>query len=254
MTPQIDIHLPERILQRWQQAKDLANASVHSLTNSAQQFGESLKSSATQATDQAISTATTTLEQAKGSLEQSLQTAKQINHTTSVAVQTAIASPMNNWLGQHPLFLHLFQILAWAANHPIISFVILLFIVALLWSIIKAIIRLIETASWTIMQVPLKLLQALIKLFYLYLSKLANLAVRKSKGALPNDNILFLMPENTSTIYQDKQRRLSEISSRLEAIQNEQNKLLQEAADLMAVETVDFKIKDIKIKDIKLNS
>jgi hypothetical protein len=241
-----DIHLPEIILQRWQQAKDCVNTSVHSLTNFAQQASQSLKETATQATDRAIDKATTTLEQAKGSLDQSLQTAEQIKHTTSVALQTAIASPINDWLAQHPLFFRLFHILGWATNHPILSFVILLFIVALLWSIIKAIIRIIETASWKILQVPLKLLQALIQVIYRYLSKFVNLAVQKNKGALPTDKITFLIPEHTPTIFQAKQQRLAEISHRLEAIQKEQNELLQEAADLIAVETVDFKIQEIK--------
>lgn len=254
MAPQIYIQLPEGILQRWQQAKDFVNTGVHSLTNSAQQASQSFKETATQASDRAISTATTTLEQAKGSLEQSLQSAEQIKHTTSVALQTAIASGMNDWLAQHRLFFRLFQILAWATNHPIISFVILLFILALMWSIIKAIIRLIETASWKILQVPLKLSQALIKVSYLYFSKLVNLAVQKSKVSLPTEKITFLLPEHPTNINQEKQQRLAEISSRLEAIHKEQNELLQEAADLIALDTVDFKIKEIQLKSLEQKS
>ncbi|AFY32221.1 hypothetical protein [Calothrix sp. PCC 7507] len=233
MAYQIDIHLPDKVLQRWQQTKDLVNASVQSLTNSAQQVGKSLKETATQATDKAIDSAATTLEQAKDSLSESLQTAEQIKNTTSVALQAAIASSINDWLAQHPLFFRLFQILGWAANHPIISFVILLFMLALIWSIIKAIMRLIETASWSILKVPIKLLQTLIQVSFLSLSKLSSLAVQRITGVQATDNVKVLLTENSQPIYQDKQQRLAEISQRLEAIQKEQKQLLDEAAELI---------------------
>ncbi len=242
MASQIDIHLPDEVLQRWQQTKDLVNASVQSLTNSAQQVGDSLKETATQATDKAIDSATTTLEQAKNSLSQSLQTAEQIKNTTSVALQTAIASSINDWLAQHPLFLRLFQILGWAANHPIISFVILLFIIALIWSIIKAIIRLIETASWSILKVPLKLFQTLIKVSFLYFIKLVSLAVQRITGVQATENFKVLLTENSPTIDQEKQLRLVEISHRLEAIHKEQKQLLDEAAELIAIDITNINV------------
>ncbi|MBW4641508.1 MAG: hypothetical protein KME23_00500 [Goleter apudmare HA4340-LM2] len=235
MTLQIDIHLPEGIWQRFQQAKYFVDTSI----NSAQQATQSFK-------ETAINTVTTTWEQAKGSVGEGWQTAEQIQSTTSGAVQTAITSYMNEWLAQHPLFFRLFQIFGWATNHPIISFIILLFIVALIWSLIKAIMRLIETASWSIIQVPLKLLLALIKVSYLYFSKLSSLAVEKIRGSQATENMTVLISENSSPVDQNKQQRLAEISRRLEAIQKEQNQLLEEAANLIAVDTVDFKIKEIK--------
>ncbi|MFN6571113.1 hypothetical protein [Dendronalium sp. ChiSLP03b] len=246
MTPQIDIKLPEGVWQRWQTAKDFINQGVNSVTNSAQQAGQSLKQTATTTTDKAINTVTTTLEQAKGSLEQSWQTAEQVKSTTSTAVQTAIASSVNDWLVQHPALLRLVQILGWAANHPIISLVILLVILALLWSIIKAIVRLIETASWSILQVPLKLIQAFLQVSVLSLIKVGRFSVQQITGAKINDNVPDLLPANYQTIYQDKQQRLLEISQRLEAIQQEQQELLQEAADLIASDNIEIKIPEIK--------
>ncbi|OUL27624.1 hypothetical protein [Nostoc sp. 106C] len=249
MAPQIGINLSQGVLQRWQQAKDFVNESVNSLTNSAQQAGQSLTQTATQTSDKAINTVTTTWEQAKGSVEQSLQTADQIKTTTSVAVKDAIASSMNDWLVQYPFILKLVQILSWAANHPIISCVILVFILALVWSIIKAIMRLIEAASWSILQVPIKLLQALIKVSFLSLSKFGSFAMQKMTNAQPTDKVSPLLSRDSQIIYQDKQQRLAEISQRLEVIQQEQHELLQEAADLIASGTI-----DIKIEKVKLNS
>ncbi|MBW4688415.1 MAG: hypothetical protein KME40_25835 [Komarekiella atlantica HA4396-MV6] len=238
MTLQINLNLPQEVWQRLQTAKAIVNQSVNSINNSAQHAGESLKETATTTTDRAIDTVTTTL-------EQSWQTAEQIKSTTSGAVTTAIASSASDWLTQHPGFFKLVQILAWAANHPIISLLILLIGLSLLWSIIKAIVHLIETASWSILQVPLKLIQAFIKFSFFSLNKVGNFAVQRITDNKTTDNMPALLPVNSLTIYQDKQQRLAEISSRLEAIQKEQNELLQEAADLIASDAIDV-IPEIK--------
>ncbi|MEH2202713.1 MAG: hypothetical protein V7K53_01365 [Nostoc sp.] len=236
MTFQINIHLPNQVLQRLQNVKDFVGGSVNSLSNSAQQAGESLKTTATTTTDRAIDTVTT-------SLEQTWQTAEQFKNTTSGAVKDAMASSASDWLTQHPIFFRLVQILGWAANHPIISVVILLFALALIWSIIKAIVRLIETASWSILKVPLKLLQALITVSFVSLTKLGSFAVQRITGAKITDNPPTLLPESFQP---NKQQRLGEISNRLEAIQKEQHELLQEAADLIAADTIDIDISKIK--------
>ncbi|MDZ8096685.1 MAG: hypothetical protein RMZ42_32825 [Nostoc sp. DedQUE05] len=235
MTSQINIHLPNGVLQRLQSVKDFVGGGVNSLSNSAQQAGESLKTTATTTTDRAIDTVTT-------SLEQTWQTADKFKSTTSGAVKDAIASYVSDWLTQHPIFFRLVQILGWGANHPIISVVILLFALALLWSIIKAIVRLIETASWSILKVPLKLLQALIKVSFLSLTKVGSFAVQRITSTKTTDNPP-LLPESFQP---NKQQRLAEISSRLEAIQKEQHQLLQEAADLIAADTIDIEVSKIK--------
>ncbi|MCC5647588.1 hypothetical protein LC607_32710 [Nostoc sp. CHAB 5824] len=236
MASQIDIHLPNGVLQRLQNVKDFVGENVNSLSNSAQQAGESLKATATTTTDKAIDTVTT-------SLEQTWQTADKFKSTTSGAVKDAIASSVSDWLTQHPIFFRLVQILGWGANHPIISIVILLFALALLWSVIKAIVRLIETASWSILKVPLKLLQALIKVSFLSLAKVGSFGVQRITGAKKTENLPVLLPESFQP---NKQQRLAEISYRLEAIQKEQHELLQEAADLIASDTIDIDISKVK--------
>ncbi|MDF5737629.1 MULTISPECIES: hypothetical protein [unclassified Nostoc] len=232
MASQLDIHLPNGILQRLQNVKDFVGGSVNSLSNSAQQVGESLNTT----TDKAIDTVTTTL-------EQSWQTAEQFKSTTSGAVKGAISSSVSDWLTQHPVFFRLVQILGWGANHPIISVIILLFALALLWSIIKAIVRLIETASWSILQVPIKLLLALIKVSFVSLTEVGSFTIQRMTANKITDNLPTLLPENFQP---NKQQRLAEISNRLEAIQKEQNELLEEAADLIATDTIDIEISKTK--------
>ena len=236
MVSQIDIHLANEVLQRLQNVKNFVGENVNSLSNSAQQVGESLKATATTTTDKAIDRVTT-------SLEETWQTADKFKSTTSGAVKDAIASSASDWLTQHPIFFRLVQILGWAANHPIISIVILLFALALIWSIIRAIVRLIETASWSILQVPLKLLQALFKVSFLSLTKVSSFAVQRMRPSKAIDNLPAFLPEKFQP---NKQQRLAEISSRLEAIQKEQHELLQEAADLIASDTIDIEISKIK--------
>ncbi|MBW4669488.1 MAG: hypothetical protein KME60_19245 [Cyanomargarita calcarea GSE-NOS-MK-12-04C] len=201
------LQLLSNIWQSFQQTKDFVRDSV-------QQAGDSLKSTATQATGKAIDTVNTTFEQAK----------------TSITIPTAITSPMSNWLAEHPTVSRLVQILNWATNHPIISVIILIFALSIVWSIIKAIARLIESASWSIVQVPFKLIQALIKVSFLSFSQASSFAVKQVIG----NNIVTLPPENFQTIHQAKQQRLAEIAARLEAIQEEQQGLLQEVATILA--------------------
>ncbi|BAY12325.1 hypothetical protein [Calothrix sp. NIES-2098] len=246
--PQIGINFPEGIWQRFQQGKHLVRDSVNTLTNSAQQAGQSFQETVNQASDSAINTVTTSWEQTKSSVEQSLQTAEQIKSSTSVAVQTAIASSMSDWLAQHPAFLRLVQLLSWATNHPIISCVMLVFILALAWSTIKAIVRLIEIASWSILQLPIKLLQSLIEVSFISLRKFASFAVQKMTSTLPNEKNSTLLPINTQVIYEDKQQRLAEISHRLEEIQKEQHELLQEAAEIIAADKINLKIEEVSLR------
>ncbi|MBD2441407.1 hypothetical protein [Nostoc sp. FACHB-110] len=234
MTPQINLSLPQGVSQSWQNVKDFVNQGVNSVSNSAQQVGQSWQETAASKTNQAIDVVTTNLEQAKSSLEQ-------FKHTTSGAMETAIASSINDWLTQHPAMSRLLQILNWAAIHPVISLVILLFSLAILWSIINAIIRLFTTASFSLLQAPFKLLLSLIQFSFLFLHNVARLAFQKATNYQPKDSISNLSPNHIQPFYRDKEQRLTEISYRLEEINQEQKKLLQEAAQLMSMDTINLK-------------
>jgi hypothetical protein len=87
------------------------------------------------------------------------------------------------------------------------------------------------------------LLQALIKVSFLSLTKVGSFAVQRMTATETIENLPALQPENFQP---NKQQRLAEIFSRLEAIQKEQHELLQEAADLIASDTVDIEISKIK--------
>ncbi|MBU7586881.1 MAG: hypothetical protein KAF91_29190 [Nostoc sp. TH1S01] len=242
MKPQINISLPSEVSQSWQSVKDFVNLEVNSVNNSLQQVGESWQE-----------TATTTLEQAKSSIGQGLQTADQFKNTTSGMIESAIAASINDWLTQHPTMLRLLHALNWAANHPIISLVFFLFSLAIIFSVINAIIRLFTTASFSILQAPLKLLQALIKVIFLSLAKLGSFVFHNITNH-QIDNTSTVLVNNLQPLYHDKQQRLAEISSRLEALQQEQKQLLQEAAEIIATDTNNLEIQEVRFTTNQINS
>lgn len=147
---------------------------------------------------------------------------------------------MNDWLNQNRSIFQLAQILGWAANHPIISLVLLLFILAIIGSIIQAIGRLIEYASRSILQVPLKLILAIIQFSFASFTQISNLAIKKLTGSHISENKLpILPPETYQNLQLAKQQRLQEIAQRLAEIQKEQNNLFKEATELLTTSKIE---------------
>lgn len=245
MTFAIYTKLSDTVEQHWHTAQDFAHQKIASWTNSAEIFRQSVQETATTTSDHTIDAVTQTI-------NQSWQTAEQLQNITSQAIQTALLNPtaginsaVNDWLIQHPTLWRLLQILDWSANHPIISLVVLLFALTLIWSIVKAIMRLIEQASWSILQVPLKLIQAVLKFSFFSLVKFFSVVFRKSNNQdIPTKN-LVLIEQSHQNIYPEKQQRLAEIAMRLEAINKEQKELLQEASTLIAQDNMGIKIPEV---------
>jgi hypothetical protein len=236
-----NMNLPDGFFQGVQQAKNLVTDSVNSMTQAVQPFiEEPWNKTKTQVTNTVIDQVTRTLGQAKASVEETVQTAEQIRNTTSGAIQTAISSSVNDWLTEHPAILQLVKILGWATNHPILSLVILIFSIAIFWNFIKIIGRLIELVSLSILRLPVKLLQIVAQGGVFSLQKISGLLIRKMTPEKTTNTILTLPPTISQSIHKDKQQRLTEITQRLEAIQKEQHLLLQEAAELLDIETIEI--------------
>jgi hypothetical protein len=147
-------------------------------------------------------------------------------------IQRAIASSVNSWLQAYPAATSLMQVLAWASTHPLISLVLFLLGIAIIFSLIKAISRLLEILGLSILKVPFQLIQGLIKVSFQGLVKLGNLAF-KGQTVEQSSNLLPLQDTKPHLIEKDKQQRLAEISTRLEAIRQEQNQLLEEVTSLL---------------------
>ncbi|AFY58929.1 hypothetical protein Riv7116_6602 [Rivularia sp. PCC 7116] len=222
-----DITVSESLIQRLEKVKETATQNLNNFTDKAQQVSENWKQTATQNTEDAINKFNNTIEQTKGSLQENLP---------QVSVQTVVTSSVADWFEQHPAFLRVLNCLNWAVNHPIISLIIFVFSLAILWNLVKFIGSLIEKASLSILKIPFKLLGALIKSFWLWLVKLSNFAtdkVKQTKTVTYNSELQL----NHNTPYQiissKQQKRLKDISARLEEIQLEQQELLKEAAEIL---------------------
>ena len=229
-----DLNLPAQISEQVGKTRNIVTQSVRHWAETAQQATGSWQDTATQASgkvvDRVINKFTSTTEQAKDSLGDTFQ--------------TAIDSSLGHLLEQHPMFFKFTQILTWGANHPIISLIIIIFVIALIFSLIKAIARLIESASLSILRLPLKLIQAVLKLSFLYFSKFTKqlfikIKYRNSSDSFPQNPQLIANNPKKLPIFEkkifslSKQQRLKEISSRLAEIQKEQHELLQEASSIL---------------------
>ncbi|GAA6621260.1 hypothetical protein [Scytonema sp. NUACC26] len=168
-------------------------------------------------------------------LEQTLQSVEQIKNTTSQTVQTAISSSLNNWFEQHPILSRIVQLLDVAAHHPIISVILLLFTVSILSSFVKAISKFIETVCLSLLQLPWRGLQLLVKMGLQSFGKIRASGAKQMTSTQMSHYTPSLLPEKAKPVFQDKQQRLSDISIRLEEIQKEQNKLLQEVAEILGI-------------------
>ncbi|MEM9922741.1 MAG: hypothetical protein AAF915_03130 [Cyanobacteria bacterium P01_D01_bin.50] len=221
--------LTTTILNHLQQTKQSIEKSLISFTDKTEQVSDDWKQTATQGTQTVIDTFTNSLE-----------------HLPQVGIQTVLTSSVTDWFEQHPVFLTIIKSLNWSINHPIVSLIILLFSLAIFWSLIKAITRLIESTSLSILQIPLKLFQILVKYSWRILKNLGNSPTQKNQDIKTSDNTLNISQLQGNTTYHimscNKQQRLTNITLRLEEIQREQQELLQEAAAILDLEKINSSV------------
>lgn len=218
--------------------KDFLTSATQTLEQKTQQAKTTLVETADKAVErvnkiasQAQVSIVENVDKTKDSLEQTLQTTGQIKNTTSDAVQTAINSSMSDWLQSHPVVLRLVQLLAWGTNHPILSLIILVFGLAIAFSLIKAIGSLFEKVWLLLLQAPLKLGHFLLQVSSQSLGKFGSLMIKPLIGDKNTQASVQLFESN-----HNPKQRLLEISHRLESIQKEQNELLKEAATILNLE------------------
>ncbi len=140
---------------------------------------------------------------------------------SSAAMQKAITSSLNNWLQAHPVVFRIINNIMWGIDHPLISFVIIVLLIAIALSIFKALNRLLEIVGLSLLQAPFKLISNGFKLSWLSIR-------HKFTNKNVSDN------EPSPIIPQNSHQRLAEISQRLQVLQIEHNELLQEAAKILA--------------------
>lgn len=143
--------------------------------------------------------------------------------TSSQTMQKAISSSAIDWLQAHPVLFRIFDSIIWAIDHPVMGITILCLIIAIALSVLKALNRLLEMVGLSLLKAPFKLVATGLKL-----GQLGSLSI---KQRLTNENGSI---SNVIMATSQKSQRLVEISQRLQALQKEQNELLQEATNLLS--------------------
>ncbi|MBD2304585.1 hypothetical protein H6G17_03510 [Chroococcidiopsis sp. FACHB-1243] len=170
-----------------------------------------------------IARITTTTQDAAGSLAD--KAIAPIASTQAIVFQS--------WLEAHPTVERSLQVLNWAIERPIISVIILLFVIAIVWSLIKSIGRLFEKFCLSVLQMPLRLGHFLIQMSWRSLHLLsARFILKRPQKQLERTHVL---PTSDVAInYTDQHQRLLEISAKLALLNQEQNDLMREALSILS--------------------
>ena len=163
-------------------------------------------------TNMALKTVTETADRATASLNAAIEKAEHLSESVVDQLQTAIIISIQNWLEAHP-------ILSWMITHPLYALGLLLLFLILFWGLLKIIGRFSEQFWLSVLQLPLKLFQWLLRVFFRAFKNHTDSAIvtdQKSSG----DN---------------KQERLAYILKRLEEIRQEQEELLKEMQAIIDV-------------------
>ncbi|WP_242721810.1 hypothetical protein [Microcoleus vaginatus] len=180
-----------------------------------------------QSTSQTVERVNQVTETAKASLEDNIQKAGIMSDATSNALQRAIDGTVKNWMDSHPLVF-------WLVSHPLISLAMLLLFIFIILGFLQALGNFFAKGWLFILQIPLKLMQGVLSLGSKSVSNLGGVVVNSLVSKNPEDkNNSALQLRGVESNSLESQERLANILIRLEAIQQEQNQLLQEASAIL---------------------
>ncbi|MEG3833123.1 MULTISPECIES: hypothetical protein [unclassified Microcoleus] len=203
-------------LTLWQQKKETINQTTNSAVNTLNQ-----------STSQAVESVNQATEKAKASLEDSINKAGNMSDAASNAIQSAINGNIKDWIYSHPLVF-------WLVNHPLVSLAILLLFILSILGFFQALGSLFAKGWLFILQSPVKFMQGVLSFGSKSVSNFGGVAVNSlvSKNLEYNNNSA-LQVRGVESNSLESQERLANILTRLEAIRQEQNQLLQEASAIL---------------------
>lgn len=115
------------------------------------------------------------------------------------------------WIATHP-------VIAWIVIHPLWAIALFFLVLLLSWGLLGAIARLIQQAWLLILQAPLKIF------LWLFNNLFKAFSMRAPKAEEP-------------TILEQREQRLLETLNRLEALQQEQEELMQEVKTILMLKS-----------------
>lgn len=214
---------------------------IDNVTLTASQTKDALTETIRTTTGKTVTTLSETASHAgdyiKGSVEHTWQKADGLSSTVSAQVDQAIASSItsqldavNLWIDSHPTISWITKTIFWGINHSIISIIILLLAIFILWQLVKAFARLAEQGLLSILKFPFNLVRFVVGAS---VKPLGKLTISKITLNQPEANALAVNNFISGDIVEDRQERLTTIITRLEAIAQEQNDLLEEVRTIL---------------------
>lgn len=185
------------------------------------QTTDKAKAALSETTNQAVNTITANTEQAKASLEASIKKAENVSEQASEVLQNAISSLIGDWINAHPQ-------LIWLVNHPFVSLAILFLVILILWGLLQALGRFFEQAWLMLLQSPIILMQFIFGSVYQLIGGLF-----RKKNLVIETKVKPVDLKRLSSQSLAQQKRLAEIITRLDALNQEQKQLMQEAAAIL---------------------
>ncbi|MEK0179849.1 hypothetical protein [Microcoleus anatoxicus] len=179
-----------------------------------------------QTTSQAVDSVTQATEKAKASLQDSLDKAENISGAASDAIKNAIYTTVKDWMDSHPVIL-------WLVSHPLIGLAMLLLFILIILGLFQALGSFFAEGWLSILQFPGKFIQGVFSVGSKSVSNLGGVAVNSfsRNPGLHNNSALQLSGVESNSL--ESQERLANILTRLEAIRQEQNQLLQEVSAIL---------------------
>ncbi|MEG4069920.1 hypothetical protein QUA42_21700 [Microcoleus sp. Pol11C2] len=162
-------------------------------------------------------------------MEVALSKVGNMSDATSNALQSAIAGTVENWMYANP-------VVSWVMSHPWwISLVVVVLCIWIIKRLLQGLGNFLEKGLLFILQIPLKLMQGVLSLGLKSVSNLRGVVVNSLVSKNPkdkNNSVLQLRAVESNSL--ESQERIANILTRLEAIRQEQNQLLQEASAILS--------------------
>ncbi len=209
-----------RVSETTDKAVDAVSNSAITAKETLTQTTNSAVNTLNQTTSQAVESVTQATEKAKASLQDSIDKAENISGAASDAIKSAIDVTVKNWIDSHPAIF-------WLVSHPLIGLAMLLLFILIIFGLFQALGSFFSEGWLSILQIPGKLIQKVFSVGSKSTSNLGGVAVNSLVSRTPGSN-------NNSALHSlESQERIANILTRLEAIRQEQNQLLQEASAIL---------------------
>ncbi|MEG4842290.1 MULTISPECIES: hypothetical protein [unclassified Microcoleus] len=208
-------------------AVDAVSHSAATAKETINQTTNSAVNTLNQSTSQAVESVNIATEKAKASLEDSINKAANMSGAASDAIQNAINGTVKDWIDSHP-------VVFWLVSHPLISLAMLLLFIFMILGLLQALGSFFAEGWLFILQSPGKIMQGVWSVGSKSVSNFGGVAVNSLVSKNPEDkNNSALQLRGVESNSLESQERLANILTRLEAIREEQNQLLQEASAIL---------------------